>query len=108
MAQPAPTPAELYPIHGVRLRGGRVCHRAKKPADWGDPIQTACGQSGALATGYPRFPPGPCLKCLAVVATYPIPARPKKPGQVTPRDVRRYPEFYIQGAGKAAADASRC
>lgn len=39
---------------------------------------------------------------------YPAPARPKKPGRVTVRDVKRYPWYYIAGPGRDAADRSHC
>jgi hypothetical protein len=38
----------------------------------------------------------------------PTPARPKQPGQVTVRDVARYPYYYLRGAGRRAAELSRC
>lgn len=39
-----------------------------------------------------------------------VPARPKKPGEVTPSDVIAYPWFYCatDGPGRSAAERSRC
>jgi hypothetical protein len=36
------------------------------------------------------------------------PKTPKEAGTVTPADVRRYPEFYIIGPGREAAEQSNC
>lgn len=38
------------------------------------------------------------------------PARPKKPGKVTPGDVKRYPWYYAatDGPGRSAAEVSKC
>lgn len=38
----------------------------------------------------------------------PAPARPKKPGRVTARDVKSYPWYYLAGPGRPAAEASDC
>lgn len=63
------TTAETYPIHRARLRGGRVFHRIKKPADWGGTVETACGKTGSLATGYPNTTPGNCPQCQKAVTS---------------------------------------
>lgn len=42
------------------------------------------------------------------MADYPIPARPKRPGKVTPSDVRRWPHYYLTGLGRPAARLSLC
>jgi hypothetical protein len=42
------------------------------------------------------------------MADQPTPARPKQPGQVTIRDVNRYPYYYLRGAGRPATEQSEC
>ncbi|HEX5566721.1 MAG TPA: hypothetical protein VFY14_07315 [Streptomyces sp.] len=40
--------------------------------------------------------------------THPVPTAPKAPGQVTARDLERFPHYYLQGEGRDAAEASVC
>lgn len=44
------------------------------------------------------------------MSNHPAPPRPKKPGEVTPRDARLYPGYYlaVDGPGRRAAQASKC
>lgn len=36
------------------------------------------------------------------------PVHPKGPGKVTPTDIKRFPDYYIAGPGRAAAGRSYC
>lgn len=63
MTAPVTTPSDLFPIHRVRFRGGRTFHRTKRPADWYDLLEAACGKSGYGASGYSLGAVGLCGGC---------------------------------------------
>ena len=54
---------ELYPIRNVRFRGGRTEHRTKRPADWDDRLEAACGKTGYRATGFSAGGASQCPGC---------------------------------------------
>ena len=65
----APSPEELFPIHGVRFRNGRTFHSVKKPTSedgWHDYLEAACGQIGLQATGYACREVSRCKGCKKV------------------------------------------
>lgn len=37
-----------------------------------------------------------------------IPSDPKDAGEVTPKDLKNYPAYYIVGPGRDAAESTRC
>ncbi len=39
---------------------------------------------------------------------YPVPDSPKLAGKVTATDIGLYPEYYVSGPGRAAAEGSDC
>jgi hypothetical protein len=64
-AEPTPTMAEQYPIHGVRFVNGRTEHRTNRPEEhrWHDLLYAACGKTGFLARGFCLGAVTPCKGC---------------------------------------------
>lgn len=60
-----PVDLAAFPIHNARFRNARTYHRIRRPDDhdWHALMEAACGKTGYLCTGYPMYPPSPCLKC---------------------------------------------
>ncbi|GAA4824231.1 hypothetical protein [Streptomyces ziwulingensis] len=69
MSAPAPSPADAYPITGVRFVNGRTRHRIRRPVDqrWWDLLEAACGKTGRLASGYTLGAVTECRGCEAAV-----------------------------------------
>ncbi|MGW1744564.1 hypothetical protein ACWCRD_02880 [Streptomyces sp. NPDC002092] len=59
------TPAEEFPIRGVRFVNGRTEHRVRRPADnrWWDELEAACGKTGHKTDAYVFGAITPCRGC---------------------------------------------
>lgn len=62
---PAPSPADEFPVKGVRFVNGRTEHRVRRPVDnrWWDLLQAACGKTGYKTDAYTFGAISPCRGC---------------------------------------------
>lgn len=69
MPVPVQSPAEEFPVRGVRFVGGRTRHRVRRPRDqrWWDLLHAACGKSGHKTDAYTRGVVRDCPGCEAAV-----------------------------------------
>ncbi|MEV7034610.1 hypothetical protein AB0N99_30815 [Streptomyces sp. NPDC093272] len=65
----AQSPADEFPIAGVRFVNGRTRHRVRRPVDqrWWDLLYAACGKTGHKTDAYVLGTVRDCTGCEAAV-----------------------------------------